>query len=240
MEIKSTDAQTSRNQVGGAVVIMSGGLDSTVLLHYVKAFEEIQEVYGLSFNYGQRHFKELRFAKYWGDKLCKEHKILNIDFMAKIGDISALLDHDKEIPTEHYTHENQQITVVPNRNMIMLSIAVGWAENLGITQVYFGPHANDETIYPDCREPFVDALSLATALGTYNKVEVFAPFVRVSKGQVVKFGFSLGVDFQNTWSCYKGEELHCGECATCQERIEAFQEVGVIDPTEYVRKKSNG
>ena len=214
-----------------AVVIFSGGLDSTVLLHYVK--ELGYEIYGLSFDYGQRHKKELEFAKYWAERLCKEWKLIDLKFMKEIASNSALTDFNKKLPHEHYTNENQKMTVVPNRNMIMLSIAVAWAENIRAKKVFYGAHKNDYAIYPDCRPEFVEALSKASQEGTYNKVEIEAPFTNRYKYDLVALGDKLGVDFSKTWSCYEGREKHCGKCATCQERKEAFRIAGVKDPTEY-------
>lgn len=214
-----------------AIVLMSGGIDSTTLLHYVKS--QGYKVYGISFDYGQRHKKELEFAKYWGKKLCEEWKLIDLSFMSDVADMSALIDDSKSIPKEKYTHENQKITVVPNRNMVMLSIAIAWAENKGIKDVFFAPHHNDYAIYPDCRPEFVEAISKASQLGTYSNVRVNAPFVKMTKADIVKLGDNLGVDYSKTWSCYEGKEKHCGKCATCQERREAFMRAGVQDPTEY-------
>jgi len=213
-----------------AIVVFSGGLDSTTLLHYVKSLG--YEVYGISFDYNQRHKKELDYAKYWGKKLCKEFKIIDISFMKQIADNSSLLN-DKEIPHDHYTNENQKITVVPNRNMIMLSIAVAWAENIKAEKVFFGPHANDYTIYPDCRPDFVDAINKASKLATYNHIKIEAPFVDIQKWQIVSLGTKLGIDYSKTWSCYEGKEKHCGKCSACQERKETFKILGIKDPTEY-------
>ena len=206
-----------------AVVIFSGGLDSTVLLHYLKSLG--YELYGLSFFYKQRHSKELEYAKYWS-KLCKEWKLISIDFLGDLS--SSALTTDKEIPKTHYTDSTQQITVVPNRNMVMLSIAVAWAEELN-ADVFYGAHSNDRTIYPDCRLEFVEALSKASQLGTYKNVRIHAPFVYFKKSQLVSLGNKLGVDFKKTWSCYEGGDIPCRLCATCQERIEAFKEAGVVD-----------
>lgn len=203
-----------------AIVILSGGMDSTVLLHYVMAAGF--DVYGLSFDYGQRHKKELEMARYWGERFCIDWKCLSLPFMQEIASNSALTDHSKELPKEHYTHENQQITVVPNRNMVMLSIAIAWAENIKAEAVYFGAHANDNTIYPDCRPAFVRAINNAARKGTYQEVEVRAPFIYWTKRKVALLGKELGVDFDKTWSCYSGGEVPCGVCATCQERIEAL------------------
>ena len=153
--------------------------------------------------------------------------------MQQIADHSALLNSDINLPHEHYTHQNQQITVVPNRNMVMISIATAWAENLGINQVHFGAHLNDRAIYPDCRHEFVEALSRATQLATYCQVRIEAPFIAKSKQEIVALGRELGVDYTRTWSCYQGQDFHCGKCATCQERKEAFVKAGIADPTSY-------
>jgi 7-cyano-7-deazaguanine synthase len=214
-----------------SVLILSGGLDSVILLNSLKS--KGHEVHALSFNYGQRHAKELQYAKQWAEKLCSSHQIIDLDFMKIIASNSALTNHSNHLPEEHYTNANQKITVVPNRNMVMLSIGIALAENIGADAVYYGCHANDFTIYPDCRPDFVNALSKASELGTYQQVKVLAPFVNISKSDIVKLGSDLAVPFIDTWSCYKGEEIHCGKCATCQERIEAFQIAGVADPTPY-------
>lgn len=155
--------------------------------------------------------------------------------MNDIANKNALMNSEIDLPHEHYTHENQKVTVVPNRNMVMLSIAVAMAENLELKKVFYAPHANDKAVYPDCRPEFVHALSKATSLGTYNNVEVIAPFVEKTKADIVTIGNSLGLDFTKTWTCYKGEKLHCGKCATCQERIEAFQIANIKDPTGYTQ-----
>ncbi|RLI01765.1 7-cyano-7-deazaguanine synthase QueC [Candidatus Bathyarchaeota archaeon] len=213
----------------GAVVVFSGGIDSTTLLHYVR--RDYDEVYGISFYYGQRHKKELQYAIFWGEELCKEHKIVNISFMREVANRSALMSDGSEIPKDqHYARENQRITVVPNRNMVLLSIAIAWAENLGIPCVFYGAHRNDFEVYPDCRPEFVEALSRASSLGTYTQVKVLAPFVNMTKAEIVKLGLKLGVDYSLTWSCYEGGERPCLRCATCAERTFSFLENGVKDP----------
>jgi len=207
---------------------MSGGLDSTVLLHRTVAFSDL-EVYGLSFDYGQRHRKELEFARYWGQKLCVDWKLLNISFMSQIADKSSLTG-DLKMPHTHYSHESQKVTVVPNRNMVMLAIAVAWAENLEAPIVFYGAHLNDRSVYPDCKPEFVEAVSLAATKGTLTKVRVEAPFVDKYKADLVALGIQLGVDFSNTWSCYEGQKRPCLECATCLERTEAFTKNNCQDP----------
>ncbi len=213
------------------IIIFSGGMDSTTLLLQIK--KQGYEVYGLSFFYGQRHKKELEFAKYWGESLCKIWKLIDISFMQEIADQSSLLNSEIAMPHDHYTDKNQRITVVPNRNMLMLSIAVAWAENLKIDEVFFAPHSNDLAIYPDCRLEFVTALSNATQLATYQHVKILAPYVNIRKADIAKIGHDLGLDYSKTWSCYEGKNLHCGKCGTCQERKEAFALAQIPDPTQY-------
>ena len=187
-----------------------------------------------SFYYGQKHSKELDYAKYWAEKICD--KWINIDtyfVMAQVSSDSALINKNISVPYEHYTHENQKITVVSNRNMIMLSIAAAWAESSGLKKVFFGPHSNDNAIYPDCRPEFVEAVNNASRLGTFNNVEIKAPFLNMQKFEIAILGNKLGVDYSKTWSCYEGRENHCGKCGTCQERREAFSKANLQDPTVY-------
>lgn len=214
-----------------AVIILSGGMDSTTLLCFLK--HQNYEVFGLSFDYGQRHAKELEFAAYWGQKECKLWRKIDISFLKELGSHSALLNPEINMPQVHYSDDSQRITVVPNRNMIMLSIAAGWAENLGISQVYFAPHSNDRSVYPDCRPEFVEALTQATQLATYQHVQILAPFANITKAKIAEIGHGLGLDFSKTWSCYQGRQYHCGQCGTCQERREAFAQANLQDPTVY-------
>jgi len=217
-----------------AVVVISGGMDSTTALY--KAIADGYEVYGISFNYGQRHKKELDYAA----KICSElgipHEIVDLQNITKLIDNSSLTG-DIEVPEGHYAQENMKITVVPNRNMIMYSIAVGYAVNLKAEAVFVGVHAGDHFIYPDCRPQFIEALDVASNIGNEGfankKFRIIAPFVHIGKHDIVKIGANLGVPYEWTWSCYKGEQKHCGKCGTCVERKEAFQLAQVDDPTEY-------
>jgi len=213
------------------IAIVSGGLDSTVMLYWLLKIKKVTPIV-LSFNYNQRHKKELGCIKQIASELKLQHKIIKLP-ISDIVNSSALINKTKKLPKEHYTHENQKITVVANRNMIMLSIAVAYAENLGIKKVYYAAHKNDESIYLDCRKKFVEQLSKATQLATYNKVKVIAPFVNKYKSDLVKIGNQLKVPFEKTMSCYEGRKKACGLCATCQERIEAFIKNNLIDPIEY-------
>lgn len=209
------------------VVIFSGGLDSTTLLHFLK--NKKYKLYAISFDYNQRHLKELTCAKYWGEKLCEEHKIIKLD-LDDVFSSSALINKDMNIPRESYSSENQEVTSVPFRNGIMLSIAVAYAEKLKIDEVYYAAHFNDSSIYPDTSEDFVSALSLASRLGTYNNIRIRAPFGEVTKKDIVNLGLLLDVDYSKTWSCYSEGERPCLVCPTCRERTEAFLLNDAKDP----------
>jgi len=210
------------------VVVYSGGLDSTVLLHH--ALQQYDDVEALTFNYGSKHnIKEINMAMWNTQKLQISHRIVRLDFI-KENFKSDLLQGQGEIPEGHYAAENMKKTVVPLRNGIMLMIASGYAESIGAEKVLIASHAGDHFIYPDCRPEFNRALNLAIEYGTNNKVSIAAPFNKMMKWDIVKRGEELGVDWSKTWSCYKGEGIHCGKCGTCNERIEAFQKAGVDDP----------
>jgi 7-cyano-7-deazaguanine synthase len=147
---------------------------------------------------------------------------------------SDLLKSGGEIPDGHYEEESMRQTVVPFRNGIMLSIAAGIAESAGVEGLVIAAHAGDHAIYPDCRESFMRAMDEAICEGTYARVKVLRPFIKMDKGQIARRGHELGVDFSKTWSCYKGGEIHCGTCGTCIERREAFLLAKVDDPTMYL------
>ncbi len=215
-----------------AIVILSGGLDSTVLTYWLKY--NGYDLQAISFYYGQRHSRELECAKRTCEKLNIPFKLLNISqAMNQLDSKSVLLNQESELPKEHYTHENQKQTVVPNRNMIMISFAVGFAEVNQIEKVFYAAHKNDYTIYPDCRKEFVYPLSQASKKATYTGVRVLAPFTNKLKSDLVAIGNKLKVPFEDTWSCYTGEELPCGRCATCQERLEAFKKNNLKDSLTY-------
>jgi 7-cyano-7-deazaguanine synthase len=206
-----------------AVVILSGGMDSTTLLYDM--VNQGQEVKALSFHYGQRHAqKELICAAKTCEKLKVDHKIVDLSKIKHLISNSALTG-DIEVPEGHYEDESMMKTVVPNRNMIMLSIAIGYAENLDYKYVAIGNHSGDHAIYPDCRHEFIEALDKASKLGTYSEIRIFAPYTHLSKGDIATLGLKLGIDYDHdTWSCYKGGDEHCGKCGTCVERIEALAE----------------
>jgi 7-cyano-7-deazaguanine synthase len=215
-----------------AVVILSGGLDSTTLLYWV--IRQGFPVHALSFDYGQRHGKELEYAKKTCRKLGISHRVIDLRSLRELLMTSALTNNDVEVPEEHYSHESQRLTIVPNRNAIMLNIALGYAMSIGAEKVFYAAHFNDRAIYPDCRWEFVESMNVTAKLSCGDPLlEVAAPFIHKTKAEIVGLGHELGVPFSDTWSCYKGKEKACGVCGTCRERIEAFQLNGLRDPIEY-------
>ena len=208
--------------------ICSGGLDSTTLLYYVKLKRHLTPVV-VSFNYGQAHQKELNCIKSLSKSLKLEHIIVDL---SKFGRLlkSSLTQTSIQTPLTHYTHQTQQITVVPFRNSWMLLIAAGIARSKDINLVFYGAHRNDQTVYADCRPIFVEQINKLLEVADYQQVKVEAPFISLTKAQIVKLGYELGVDFRRTWSCYLGRRYPCLKCGTCQERIEAFEKNDLRDP----------
>lgn len=204
--------------IKNGLLIYSGGMDSTTLLYDYDADIELC----LSFDYGSKHNeKELEFAKYHCSKLNKKHLIINLDFINKYFK-SDLLKSGNEVPEGHYEDENMKKTVVPFRNGIMLSIATGMAESYDLSKLYIANHFGDHTIYPDCRIEFINPMTLAIKNGTYIGVNLISPYVNETKRNIALIGKNLKIDYSKTWSCYKGEKLHCGKCGTCVERKEAL------------------
>jgi 7-cyano-7-deazaguanine synthase len=217
-----------------AVVILSGGMDSTALAYWAVAAGA--DVRLLSFDYGQRHVTELHHARRIAERLGLPHAVLDLRGLRDLLPGSALTDAAVDVPEGHYAAPSMKATVVPNRNAIMLAIAYGHAVAHACDAVLFGAHAGDHTIYPDCRTPFVETLNAALRIGNEwadPVPSVLAPFVRKTKADIAVLGDGLGVPWGDTWSCYAGGARHCGRCGTCVERIEAFREGGVVDPTEY-------
>ena len=214
------------------IVICSGGLDSVTLAHKMATESELIGL--VSFNYGQRHRKELDFAQKCGERLGVTHQVIDISHIGAMLSGSALTD-DIAVPDGHYAEESMKITVVPNRNAIMLAIAYGIATARGAEAVAAAVHGGDHFIYPDCRPTFIEAFQTMQnyALEGLAEIKLLTPFVTRSKADIVAAGHALGVPFAQTWSCYKGGEKHCGRCGTCVERLEAFAIAGVADPTEY-------
>lgn len=209
------------------ILVYSGGMDSTTLLYQL--VKEGNEVQAISFNYGQRHVKELECAKKTCEKLQVPQKIVDMQFMREIISNSSLTS-EQEVPHGHYEDENMKQTVVPNRNMIMASIAVGWAVNLGYDAVALGVHAGDHAIYPDCRPEFITLLDAISHVANYKPIKILAPFLNIDKGDIAEIGRDLKVDYSLSWTCYQGEEKPCGKCGACQERMYAFAKAKTNDP----------
>ena len=187
----------------------------------------------VSFHYGSNHNdRELHFARMHCERLQIPHREVHLPFIKQFFR-SSLLEGADAIPEGNYDEENMRSTVVPFRNGIMLSIAAGMAENNRLQYVMLANHAGDHTIYPDCRPEFVEAMDAAVHAGTWNGVRLLTPYTNITKTDIARRGKALGVDYAETWSCYKGGEHHCGVCGTCRERKEALAEAGIIDTTIY-------
>jgi 7-cyano-7-deazaguanine synthase len=238
------------------VGILSGGLDSTTMVYQLRE-QALEFTSFVSFNYGQRHKKELDFAKATAGKLGVKHHLIDLWSSGLTGALapsgSALIS-DAPVPEGHYAEENMKATVVPNRNMTMISIAGGIAVAEGAQFVAVGVHSGDHAVYPDCRPEFIRAASIALYKGNqgFGKLAwdpVLAPYIYQTKTDIAECALRLGVPLEETWSCYKGGEIHCGKCGTCVERLEAIDEARLrlggagpndepfayeqVDPTKY-------
>jgi 7-cyano-7-deazaguanine synthase len=217
-----------------AVAIVSGGMDSVTLAYMLAS--EGYDLHLLSFDYGQRHRRELKYAELCAERLGAEFDVIDISGVGRLLKGSALTD-DLPVPHGHYAASNMATTVVPNRNAIMLSVAYGVAVAEGAEVVATGVHAGDHFVYPDCRPEFIEAFDRMQKRAVEGfgdeSLRLYAPFVEWTKADIVTAGIKLGVPYADTWSCYEGGEVHCGECGTCVERRESFQLAGVQDPTVY-------
>lgn len=220
---------------GTCVAVVSGGLDSAVLAHHLRA--DGWALHLVSFDYGQRHNVELEHATSMAAAMGVAHDVIDLRAVGALLSGSALTDDAVEVPDGHYTAESMKTTVVANRNAIFAMVATGVAVAEGAGAVGLGIHAGDHAIYPDCRPPFVAAAEHLAKVANEGFVaesfQLLAPFLAWSKADIVTRGAELDVPFAGTWSCYKGGAVHCGTCGTCVERIEAFELAGVADPTEY-------
>ncbi|KPP96855.1 7-cyano-7-deazaguanine synthase QueC [Marinobacter sp. HL-58] len=212
------------------VVIYSGGMDSFTLLHLARA--RGYRVHALSFDYGQRHVRELDCAQRVCAELAIPHKVIDIRALAGVMAGSALTD-DVAVPEGHYEEESMKATVVPNRNMILLSLATGYAVTAGAGAVWYGAHGGDHAIYPDCRPEFVEKMDAVCRVANYEPVGIEAPFMSYDKSDILAEGVKLGLDYSKTWTCYNGREKACGRCGSCVERLEAFAANGLTDPLPY-------
>lgn len=212
------------------VCIYSGGMDSFTLVneaHYLGMLHSC-----LSFYYGQKHGKELQYARRVCNELNVPQTVIDLQVLKPHLLGSALTD-DVAMPEGHYAEENMRLTVVPNRNMVMLSIAIAYAVSHKLDRVWFGAHAGDHTVYPDCRESFVEAMDHAARIANWHPVRVSAPYINMDKAQILEIGYKLELDYAKSWTCYQGGEKPCGKCGSCQERLEGFAKIGKVDPLEY-------
>jgi 7-cyano-7-deazaguanine synthase len=220
--------------MSGAVVLLSGGLDSSVLLHEVRRRSGAGFLYALSFYYGQKHARELEMAGVQARLAGAEHRQVDISFFKELTrGGSALTDEAIPVPdlaglTE--AQKKQPPTYVPNRNMMLLSLAAAFGESAGCRDVFYGAQKQDRYGYWDCTPEFIERINAVLALNRVKPVRVQAPFATLSKADIVRLGVELKVDFSRTWSCYRGVPPACGTCPTCVERAEAFRKAGLKDP----------
>lgn len=222
---------TMNEQTGSkAVLILSGGLDSTTLLYDLQ--DQNYEVHAITFDYNQKHSNEIACAKKICKKLKVPHKIVDLSILNDLAP-SCLTRDQWDVPEGNYAEDSMKQTVVPNRNMVFLSLAASYAIGIGANHLFYAAHSGDHTIYLDCRPAFVSAMGTAFHLCDWNDVVLQVPYLYWSKGDIVKRGLSLNVDYSMTWTCYKGGKISCGKCGSCDERLAAFKEAGAADPIKY-------
>ncbi|PCF94852.1 7-cyano-7-deazaguanine synthase QueC [Vreelandella nigrificans] len=213
------------------VVIYSGGMDSFTVLH--RAIQEGLNVHALSFDYGQRHARELVTAREVCRQLKVPHQVVDIRAIHGLIDNSALTNSSIAMPEGDYAADNLRATVVPNRNMILLSLAIAKAVNIGASRVDYGAHGGDHILYPDCRPEFVDAMNHVSGIANFEPVLIHAPYLKSTKADILRDGLAMGLDYRHTWTCYEGRTLACGKCGSCLERLAAFTANHATDPLEY-------
>lgn len=216
--------------INKTVVLLSGGIDSTTLAYYLKSNGD--KIFPVVINYGQRHKKEIECAKKIADNLQTSLKYISLESCKEIFEGSSLTS-EIDVPEGYYTDANMSITVVPNRNMTLLSLATAYALTVEASYVAYAAHAGDHFIYPDCRPQFSKSINDTIAFSTEAKVHLVAPFINMTKADIVQIGLNLKVPYEDTWSCYNGQEVACGKCGTCVERLEAFEKNNAIDPLKY-------
>lgn len=229
----SSDANASTT-----VVIYSGGMDSFTVLH--RAIREGLTVHALSFDYGQRHRRELDTARQVCGSLGIPHQVVDIRAIHGLIDNSALTNSAIDMPTGDYDANNLSATVVPNRNMILLSLAIAKAVNIGAERVDYGAHGGDHILYPDCRPEFVDAMNHVAGIANFEPVALHAPYLHARKEDILRDGLAMGLDYRQTWTCYEGRELACGQCGSCCERLAAFAANQSVDPLDYAIDTAQG
>lgn len=214
-----------------AVIIYSGGMDSFTLLHKILKEDKLK-LFPLCIDYGQKHSKEILSARRVCDRLRLPLKVLDLQHINQLF-LSSSLTGDQHIPEGTYNEANMRSTVVPNRNMILLSLAIGYAADLGAQRVYYGAHSGDHALYPDCRPAFVQAMNNVARIANYEPISLEVPFLNFTKGQILSEGIAMELNYQDTWTCYNGRSKACGRCGACQERLEAFAANNAVDPIEY-------
>ena len=212
------------------IVVYSGGLDSFTLLN--EAIRSGKDISALSFDYGQKHSKELHFVEKFCTQESIDSKIVDISSIKELFQGSSLTD-DIDIPKGHYEDDSMKSTVVPNRNMILISLALGYAVTKEAEEVWFGAHAGDHAIYPDCRPEFVEKMDSVARIANYSPIAIKAPYITMSKTEILAIGLNMQLDYGLTWTCYEGKDLACGSCGACHERLESFAANNVIDPIKY-------
>lgn len=229
-EIKAHELENIPERV---VVILSGGMDSTTLLYDVK--NSGKEVFAITFDYGQKHSREMSCARETCIRLNVPWKHVNLKTLGRLAP-SALTREEWDVPKGRYDDENMKQTVVPNRNMVMIALATSYAIGLNATAVYYGAHSGDHAIYPDCRPEFIHAMSVVMGYCDWAKVDLRVPYMNMDKGDIATRGKELGVDYYFTHSCYEGTVAPCEKCGACTERAEAFAKAGVEDPLLEYKK----
>lgn len=212
------------------VVIYSGGMDSFTVLHH--ALQQGHEIFAISFNYGQRHVRELDAAAQVCQQLNIPHEVVDITAINSLLAGSSLTS-DIAIPEGEYAEDNMRSTVVPNRNMILLSLAIGYAVSIEAEAVYYGAHSGDHDIYPDCRPEFVEKMNAVSLIANYEPIRIEVPYLHSDKAEILAAGLAMDLDYSQTWTCYNGREKACGKCSACSERLAAFAANQVVDPLAY-------
>ena len=212
--------------MSSVLVVYSGGLDSYTLLN--KAIKNFDYVEAITFNYGQKHNKEIEYAKSNCAKLNINHEVVNLDLKNILAD-SALVG-DIDVPEGNYDKEKMKQTIVPNRNMIMISVAASLVIKNNIEYLWYAAHSGDHEIYPDCRPEFIDKMTEVLEICDYHKIKFEAPFQNLSKSEIVATGLSMNLDYSKTWTCYEGKEKPCSKCSACLERALSFEANNTEDP----------
>jgi len=212
------------------VVVYSGGMDSFTLINF--ALKQDHEVSAISFDYGQKHRKELDSARDFCKSRSISLEVSNISGIKPLLKGSALTDNIV-VPRGHYEDQTMKMTVVPNRNMIMISLSIAYAISIDFEEVWYGAHSGDHSIYPDCRPEFLESINKTSKLANYESIEIRAPFINLSKSEILSKGLGMNLDYSQTWTCYEGKVQACGKCGACVERLEAFEANNEKDPIEY-------